>query len=377
VTYQEKSGQAVAVRPGRELAAPEGVREDIATYAKWVVESGLFGQGITQAQAGLKMLIGQEIGIKPLVAVQNIYLFQAKGRPVVIFDGNLLLGLVKASGRYDYKILQHDRKGTVIEAVEKDPMTGRWASMGPPVSFTDEDVPKALASKEGPWSEGFGRDMKFWRAVSRLVDHYMPHLLLGLSAEVVTVETADAMEMTDEDRKAVFATMKEAGLEMDHDERCRWATDVLGRQVDSFARGEPTCPTHLEAGVLIQAAKALAPQDVAEVVEDAVVVEDVVGDVAAAEPSSGVTAGDSPAAAPEPDDAEELADLQRKAVEEYRVLSARLPSEWRPWFRNNVEDIEAGAWEKWPRSFNVAQLLELFERLEKVRPWGDPEPATQ
>jgi hypothetical protein len=169
-------------------------------------------------------------------------------------------------------------------------------------------------------------------------------------------------------RRATMSAATELGL--DRDERLEVAQQITGRPVETFSELDPSEYTEVY-DALVARGRADAPAE-AKVVET-----DVVGAVAGQEPPQ----GDSPAAAP--DDPEELAALHKKGIDEFRRLTSKLPAEWRPWFRNNVEEIKPGAWEgsdagtSWPRSFNVAQMKELFARLDQVRPWGDPERAEQ
>lgn len=222
--------------------------EDIVTYARWVVESGLFGRGITQAQAGLKMLIGRELGIQPLAAVRNIYVFEANGRPCVILDASLMGAMVRTSGRYDFEVVAHDDTGTELAMYRLTPAGGR--TLLGKESFSLEDAKRRrLDQKEGPWKQGYTREMCYARAMSRLVDHYAPELLLGLSMPVVTQEAAEDMPMDHEQRKAIFASLRR--FDMSDDERHAWASDVVGRPVASFAQGAPDPLTRGEAALLL------------------------------------------------------------------------------------------------------------------------------
>lgn len=231
------------------LADPGQQGDDIVTYARWVVESGLFGRGITQAQAGLKMLVGRELGIQPLAAVRNIYIFEADGRPVVILDATLMGAMIRASGRYDYDVERNDDSGTVLAMFRVEPAMPR-TFLGRE-SFTLEDARKRkLTEKRGPWVQGYAKEMMFARAMSRLIDHYAPDLLLGLSLPVVSQDEAEEMPMGHDQHKAIFANLKEVGVES-REQRLRWASDVLGRDVPTFSDGNPGCPTRAEASRLL------------------------------------------------------------------------------------------------------------------------------
>lgn len=171
-----------------------------------------------------------------------------------------------------------------------------------------------------------------------------------------------------------LAAMKGLGGPEKRPERLAEVSEIVGRPVDSF--------TDLSVAEATEVYETLA-EELGEVLPDDGVFDgeelasegdaDVVGEDAAAP-----QAGDSPAATPTtPDNPQELARLRTQAMAELQQLGALRPSEWRPWFRTNVEDIKAGAWETWPKNFNVAQFNELFARLEQVRPWGEGEQTQQ
>jgi hypothetical protein len=183
-------------------------------------------------------------------------------------------------------------------------------------------------------------------------------------------------------RKATMAAASASGL--DREGRLDVAAQIIGRPVESFSELDPSEYAEVHDALAGRAARAPA-DDIAEgeLVDADVAGGDrqssVAGRVADGEQSGTGSPAPSPAAAGEPDDPEELAELRKKGIDEFRKLTSKLPAEWRPWFRNNVEEIKPGAWEgsdagtSWPRSFNVAQMKELFARLERVRPWGEAE----
>lgn len=179
-----------------------------------------------------------------------------------------------------------------------------------------------------------------------------------------------------------LASLKGLGGPDKRTERLAEVSEIVGRPVPSL--------TDLSVAEASEVYETLA-EELGEVLPDETFGDEDEADVVGGDrqPSSGpggVADGEqsgtsSPAQPPTaaPDDPEELAALRKKGVDEFRTLSSQLPGEWRPWFRNNVEEIKPGAWEgsdagtSWPRSFNVAQMKELFKRLDQVRPWGDGE----
>lgn len=358
------STQDIAVRGPGGLADPGGQgSEDIVTYAKWVVESGLFGRGITQAQAGLKMLVGRELGIQPLAAVRNIYIFEAQGRPVVILDATLMGAMVRTSGRYDYEVEQHDDEKTELAMYRLGP--GEKRSMLGREVFTQQDaIKRKLANKPGPWNEGYAKEMRFARCLSRLVDHYAPELLLGLSVPVVTQDDADEMPMGHDQRKAIFAGLKP--YEMSDDERHDWASDILGRRVDSFAEGQPSCPTRREATDLLrwledqgEVVTTVAPTDVAA----GAGARSIPGEVSQA--PAPVATHVTESLLDEPDDPELVKALRAQVLAVMRGLWSKDAKRWRPWTRFAVNAIRAGSYDTFPEGWSVAELTTLLDRMDK------------
>ena len=174
-----------------------------------------------------------------------------------------------------------------------------------------------------------------------------------------------------------LASLKGLGGAEKRSERLAEVSEIVGRPVASLTDlsvAEASEVYETLAEELAEELGEILPEDgvlAMEVDEAGTDVTDAVGEAAAAPQASA-----SPTATPaEPDDPQELAALRKQGVDEFRVLSSRLPAEWRPWFRNNVEEIHPGAWEEWPKSASVAELKELFARLERVRPWGEGEQA--
>lgn len=384
-------GQEMAVRQPGALADPGQQGEDIVTFARWVVESGLFGRGITQAQAGLKMLVGRELGIQPLAAVRNIYIFEADGRPVVILDATLMGAMIRASGRYDYDVERSDDTGTILAMYRVEPAMPRQF-LGRE-SFTLEDARRRkLTEKRGPWSQGYAKEMMFARCMSRLVDHYAPDLLLGLSLPVVSQDEAEEMPMGHDQRKAIFANLKEVDI-TDRDERLRWASDVLGRDVPTFSDGNPGCPTRAEASRLLDWFKdddealevAGADEPVTHEESGQANRDDWIPAPAAApdlwtEPEgagedASQGAGDTegrevptnPAPAEHVMNEDEVIALKDTAVMTVRQLLMKEPRRWLPWLRAASPSIRAMGWtsETFPTGWTSGQLEELLRRIEK------------
>jgi hypothetical protein len=213
---------------------------DPATAAGYLVASGVMGK-VPEAQIVVRIMIGAELGVGPVTSARLIHTFEAQGRMVIELDATLMTALVKHSRRYWFQEARNDAGGVVLNWFEEGIGKVGTSSFGP------DDAKRAQLGGKDNYVK-YGRDMYFARALSRGVDHYCADLLCGLP--VASKDDIDRMPMGHDQRKAIFAGLK--GYDMDDDERHDWASDIVGRRVDSFAEGHPSCPTRPEAGLLIE-----------------------------------------------------------------------------------------------------------------------------
>lgn len=233
------SNQDIAVREHGALSTPMAPGFlDPATAATYLVESGVMGK-TPKAQVVVRIMIGAELGVGPVTSARLIHTFDNAGRMVIELDATLMTALINNSGRYSYKEVRNDASGVELDFYDRGVKKGT-ASFGP------DDAKRAnLASKDNYVK--YGRDMYFARAMSRGFDHYCADLGCGLP--IFSKDEIDEMPMGHDQRKAIFALLKP--YEMTDEERHGWATEVLRRDVLSFAEGHPSCPTRPEATVLI------------------------------------------------------------------------------------------------------------------------------
>jgi hypothetical protein len=134
-------------------------------------QSGLFPDLRSEAQAYVKVLAGQELGIGPMAAVAGLNVI--KGR--VTFSANLLASLVKSNPNYDYRVTAHTAKGCRIVFLQDGEEIG--------VSeFTAEDAQRAGLSGQN-WSK-YPKAMMFARALTQGVRWYCPDVTSGTPAYV-------------------------------------------------------------------------------------------------------------------------------------------------------------------------------------------------
>lgn len=163
---------------------------DVTNYGKIFAESGMFENVKSQAQAVVRILAGQEIGIPPFAAISGIHII--KGKPSM--GAGLMASRVKGSGKYDYKVKEHTEKICVIEFFQK---YEKWESIGVS-SFSIEDAKKAQTQN----LDKFPRNMLFARAISNGIKWYTPDIFAG------PVYVPEEMAQITEDVTAEITTQK-------------------------------------------------------------------------------------------------------------------------------------------------------------------------
>ena len=85
-----------------ELATLNMTKElaETMTLGDIFVQSGMFTDIKSQAQAVVKILAGRELGLSPLESMTNIYIVNGK----VALQAKVIAALIKKSGKYDYRI---------------------------------------------------------------------------------------------------------------------------------------------------------------------------------------------------------------------------------------------------------------------------------
>jgi len=89
----------------RALTVPEA-QEISDVFAR----SGLFPDAKAGVQAFVKIMAGQEIGIGPFAAMTGIHVIQGKAA----LGAGIIASRIKGSGKYDYRVTQHDDESCVI-----------------------------------------------------------------------------------------------------------------------------------------------------------------------------------------------------------------------------------------------------------------------
>lgn len=173
---------------------------EIQTISKTFYESGLFSDTKSAAQAMVRILAGQEIGIPPFAAMSGIHIIQ--GKPTI--GAGLIASRVKGSGKYDYKVIEMTDKICTIEFMQGGASIGK-------TSFTIEDAKKAGTKN----LDKFPRNMLFARCISNGVKFYCPDVFSGpvyVPEEMQNITEDIKHEVIEPDTKAEELASAIAGL---------------------------------------------------------------------------------------------------------------------------------------------------------------------
>lgn len=149
---------------------------ELMEIGKAFAESGMFPDVTKAAQAMVKIVAGQEIGIKPFAAMSGIHIIKGK----TTIGAGIIASSVKGSGKYDYTINQLDDKACNIDFFEGKKKIGNS-------TFTIEDARKAGTQN----LDKFPKNMLFARAISNGVKWYCPDVFNGPVYTPEEMETID------------------------------------------------------------------------------------------------------------------------------------------------------------------------------------------
>jgi hypothetical protein len=137
---------------------------DMMNISKAFYESGMFTDIKSAAQAMVKISAGAEMGIPPFAAMSGIHIIQ--GKPTI--GAGLMAANVKASNKYDYKVVEQSEKVCSIDFYKGKELLGNS-------TFTIEDAKKAGTKN----LDKFPKNMLFARAISNGVKFYTPDVFSG------------------------------------------------------------------------------------------------------------------------------------------------------------------------------------------------------
>lgn len=165
----------------------------VRSLSKDFKESGLFPDINSEAQAVVKIIAGQELGLPPVYSMQNFYII--KGRLSMAAETMALLLRSKGKGKYDYQVKEHTDDKCVIQFYQD----GKGAYLS---TFTMADAKRAgLVKPDSGWFK-FPKAMLFSRAMSQGSRIVAPELMAGAyTTEEAESITLDAEETAGEPPK--------------------------------------------------------------------------------------------------------------------------------------------------------------------------------
>lgn len=172
---QITDGQAVAIR------SKEDELSNLQRLGNILAASGYFSDAREMAQAAVKVMAGQELGLPPIASMMGINIIKGK----VALGAHLIASRVKAHG-YDIRFKSHTNDGCVLEFLSK--LEGGKRSPIGESSFTEADA-KAAGIFSDMYRK-YPKNMYFSRAVSNGAKWYTPEVFGG--APVYTPEELGA-----------------------------------------------------------------------------------------------------------------------------------------------------------------------------------------
>lgn len=180
---------------------------DIMNMSKMFVDSGMFTDAKSVAQAFVKIQAGQEIGLAPFAAMSGINVIM--GKPT--FGAGVIASSVKGSEKYDFKVKEMNEKLCSIDFFEGKEFIGNS-------TFTIEDA-KKQATKN---LDKFPKNMLYARAISNGQKWFCPDVfqmavyvteeMPTQTEDVAHIEVVIIPEITD---KQIHKIIEKGNLEIE------------------------------------------------------------------------------------------------------------------------------------------------------------------
>jgi hypothetical protein len=134
--------------------------------ANYFIKSGLFSDIKSDAQAVVKILAGQELGLMPFQSMFGIDIILGKAA----LKPELMAGLLKKSGHYNYRVLETTGEKCIIDFYENGQVIGQTI-------YTIGDATKMQLSGKDNYKKQ-PKVMLFYRAMSQGIKMFCPDLFL-------------------------------------------------------------------------------------------------------------------------------------------------------------------------------------------------------
>lgn len=158
----------LAVIPGGSMQPYDGGRlPAVQQLGAMLAKSGYFADAREAAQAAVKVMAGEELGLAPVASMMGINIIKGK----VALSANLMAAQVRRHG-YNYRVKRMDNQGCVLEF---------FGRKGEPIGESSFDEADAKAAEiKGDMYKKYPRNMYFSRAMSNGVKWFCPEVTSGL-----------------------------------------------------------------------------------------------------------------------------------------------------------------------------------------------------
>jgi len=144
--------------------------------AEHFFKSGIFQDVKDMSVALVKIQAGQELGISPIMAMKEVYLIPSKAGVKIQIGASLQAAMIKKSGKYDYRIVEHTKEICTIHFFER--RGDKWEKIGDE-SYTIGDARAAgLTAGKDVWTK-HPKNMLFARAMSNGAKWHCPDVFGG------------------------------------------------------------------------------------------------------------------------------------------------------------------------------------------------------
>lgn len=132
-----------------------------------MVKSGFFKDTRDQAQAVVKILAGQELGLGPIASMRGVYIIEGR----TSLSADLIAACIQKSGKYKYRVREWTSNVCRIEFFEGSESLG----LG---EFTIQEAATAGLTSRSTWKQ-YPKAMLFARAMSQGARAFCPEIFAG------------------------------------------------------------------------------------------------------------------------------------------------------------------------------------------------------
>ena len=165
----------------------------------------------TQSPSGVQdmyaaILVGREVGIAPMEAIQNIYLINGS----VSMSGKLMVALIYRAGHL--MKVKFGAKKVTVECFRRDPYTHELVAVGE-TEFGEADAVAASLDQKDTYRQ-YPRLMWAWRAITFAGRLFYGDVLSGIGYTPEELEVSDVVEPIDVD--VIDVEVEGKSLEMEN-----------------------------------------------------------------------------------------------------------------------------------------------------------------